>query len=77
MTTTPTCFQVAVADTLATTDLAQISACVGKKKRSIDDSPLEDVKQAEISPSREEIQHRLVAMRVTPSLLQIIPYAYW
>ena len=54
-TTTPTCFQVAVADTVATTDLSGISECAGKKKRSIEDSPLQENNEGEISPSREEI----------------------
>ena len=55
VTTTPTCFQVAVADTVATAVLSGVPECAGKKKRSIDDSPLQEKKQGDISPSREEI----------------------
>merc|ERR1712241_1262196 len=55
-TTTPTCFQVAITDAVATTALSQVSACTGKKKRSIDDAPLDDVKRAEIAPSSSDLR---------------------
>ena len=78
MTTTPTCFQVAVTDTVATTALTQVSPCAGKKKRSIDDSPLEDVKQFDIAPSREVITEYSCHAGYcnSESLQQVMPYAF-
>merc|ERR1719471_2116184 len=36
--------------------MATTTAASGKKKRSIDDSPLDDVKQAEIAPSSSDLR---------------------
>ena len=47
MTTTETCFMVAVSDTTATTALSDVRECdgmKGRKRRSIDDAPSHDVR---------------------------------
>ena len=58
MTTTETCFKVAVSDTTATTALSDVRECDGNKgrrKRSIDDTPSHDVNLGDISPSSSSI----------------------
>ena len=62
MTTTETCFKVAVSDTAATTALSDVRECDGKKgrrrrrKRSIDDAPAtQEFDLGDIVPSRSTL----------------------
>ena len=59
MTTTETCFKVAVSDTAATTALSDVRECDGNKgrrKRSIDDAPAtQEIDLGNIVPSRSTL----------------------